>query len=214
MVGRVRVIVTMVVALEVSIWAAATPDHLRCYKVRDAAARESYSADLTGLVPGASGCTIKVPGVLLCIEAAKTNLSPPPPADGSGPSAGRFLCYKVKCPRAALASVPWTDQFGTRAVTPKVSKLVCAPELATPTTTTMLPPSPCSAEATPCTGACGTGVCGAHCGVGGLTCASNAGGSCDTSVGCADDGECAPGKICISSPGVACSEAFCCNPCP
>jgi hypothetical protein len=220
--GRVWVIVAIVTALEPSGRAAPTPDHLHCYRVKDAAPRASYSADLSGLVPGGSGCAIKVPGALLCIEATKTNLSPPPQVEGSAPPAGRFLCYKVRCPRAALSSIPWTDQFGTRMLTPKVSKLVCAPELTVATTTTTtstaststIPGSPCTVETAACTGSCGTGVCGVHCGVSGLVCASNGAGSCDTSVTCASDGDCAPGKICLSSPGVACSEAFCCNPCP
>ena len=201
---------------------AATPDHLRCYKVRDTAARTSYSADVTGLVPGDTGCTIKVPGQLLCLAAEKTNVSPPSPVEGTAPVAGEFLCYKVKCPRRDVPSRQWTDQFGTRTVTPIVSRLVCAPALpvmtttttiTTTTSTTTLPSSPCVAEGSPCAGACGTGVCGMHCGVGNLVCFSNAGASCDTSVGCTDDAGCAAGKVCISSPGVTCSEAFCCSPC-
>jgi len=200
---------------------AATPDHLRCYKVADSAAKGAYSADLTGLAPGTSGCTIKLPGKLLCVEAEKTNVTPPPTIGGSGPAAGEFLCYKLKCPRGTAAPVDWVDQFGARTVTPLASKLVCAPRLAstmsttTSTTTTTVVSSSCApgVEGQAC-GTCGTGICGVHCGGTGLACFSNGASSCDTSVGCTSDGQCSGGKVCISSPGVSCSEAFCCDPCP
>jgi hypothetical protein len=195
---------------------AATPDHLRCYKVKDSA-RGAYSADLTGLAPS-TGCTIKLPGKLLCVEAEKTNVTPPSSIPGSGPAAGEFLCYKLKCPRGTAAPVDWVDQFGARTVTPIVSKLVCAPRLAsttsttTSTTTTLVPNCTPGIEGQAC-GTCGTGLCGLHCGGTGLTCFSNGASSCDTSVACTSDTQCTGGKVCISSPGAACSEAFCCNPC-
>src|SRR5690242_4819887 len=183
---------------------AATPDHLRCYKVKDSAAKSGYSADLTGLAPGTTGCTIKVPGQLLCVETEKTNVTPPPAIDGSGPAAGEFLCYKLKCPRGTAAPVDWVDQFGARTVTPLTSKLVCAPRLASTTstttsTTTTTVPSSCSpgVEGQAC-GTCGTGICGVHCGGTGLACFSNGASSCDTSVRCTSDGQCSGGKVCIS----------------
>ena len=200
-----------------SVAAAVTPDHLRCYKVRDSAPRAFYAADVSGLAPGATGCRIAVPGQLLCVEATKTNVDPAPPGSGSGTAAGAFLCYKLKCPRSALSEITWSDQFGTRAVTPIGSKLLCAPAVSTTTsstttTTTLLPP-PCVGEGAPCAGACGTGICGVHCGAGENVCASNAAGSCDTSLSCTSDANCTGGKVCISSPGAACTEAFCCSPC-
>jgi hypothetical protein len=212
--------------LAASAWAA-TPDHLRCYKVKDSAAKASYSADLTGLTPGTSGCMIKLPGSLLCVEAEKTNVDPVPPVEGSGPSAGQFLCYKVKCPKAVVPSISWTDQFGSRQITPLTSKLVCAPAIAPSTSTststttsvtglsTTFVPPPCTpgVEGQAC-GSCGSGLCGVHCGASGLACFSNAGPSCDTSVSCTSDTNCSGGKVCISSPGAFCSEAFCCDPCP
>jgi hypothetical protein len=204
-------------ALGASASPAATPDHLRCYKVRDSAPRASYSADVSGLVPAETGCTIKVPGLLLCIDVTKANVRPTPPVGGSALAAGQFLCYKVKCPRAALPAIDWNDQFGARSVTPLMSRLICAPALpvaTTSTTTTSIPSSPCVTETAPCTGACSTGVCGIHCGPGDLVCFSNGAGSCDTGVACTSDATCAPGKVCISSPGGACTEAFCCSPCP
>src|SRR6266853_4218591 len=104
-------------------------DHLKCYKARDTQAKAVYKADLGGLV-AEPGCLIKVPGNLLCVEATKTGITPTPPGgpDNTGP-AGRFLCYKVKCPKAAVTALQWHDQFGTRTVTPSTPKIVCAPEI-------------------------------------------------------------------------------------
>src|SRR5690242_16359123 len=123
--------------LVVAAQAQPVPDHLRCYKVKDSQAKASYTADVGGLVVE-SGCLIKVPGNLFCTEATKTNVSPAPlgGVDNTGP-AGRFLCYKLKCPKATAAPFQWHDQFGDRQLTPGASKLVCAPEIiATSTTTT------------------------------------------------------------------------------
>jgi len=119
-------------------------DHLKCYKVKDTQAKATYTADLGGLV-AEPGCRIRVPGTLLCVETTKTNVTPTPPggADNSGP-AGRFMCYKLKCPKATLAALQWHDQFGDRQVTPSKPKILCAPEIlaATTTTTTTLPTPP------------------------------------------------------------------------
>ena len=54
--------------------AAAAPDHLKCYKVRDRQARVTYTADLGGLV-AEPGCMIKVPADMACVPATKTNVS-------------------------------------------------------------------------------------------------------------------------------------------
>ncbi len=84
---------------------------LLCRKIKDPLPKAQYTADLTGLTPE-TGCTIKVPGELLCAG-----------------SSGRFVCYKVKCPKAVLSAVPVTDQFGgARSVQPRAPKLVCAPQ--------------------------------------------------------------------------------------
>src|SRR5438552_9865598 len=74
------------------------PDHLKCYKVQDSRPKASYTADLGGLV-AEPGCKIKLPAKLLCVETAKTNVQPSPPAGPSGNDAGRFACYKLKCPK-------------------------------------------------------------------------------------------------------------------
>ena len=117
---------------------AQVADHLKCYKVKDSQAKTIYKADLGGLV-AEPGCFIKVPGTLLCVGATKMGVTPTPPGgpDTAG-LAGRFLCYKVKCPKATLAALQWHDQFGSRMVTPSTPKIVCAPEIL-PTTTTTTP---------------------------------------------------------------------------
>src|SRR5690242_18655640 len=105
---------------------AQVPDHLKCYKVRDPQAKKVYSADLGGLV-AEPGCTIKVPAVLACVPTTKSNVSPPPPGGGATGTPNAFGCYKVKCPRATLPTIPLSDQFGNRAVVPTTAKLLCAP---------------------------------------------------------------------------------------
>jgi hypothetical protein len=108
--------------------AAQVPDHLECYKIKDSAPRTPYTADLAGLA-AEPGCQVKVPAKLLCVATTKSNVSPTPPEAGNGSSVGRFLCYKVKCPKGAPDALTIRDQFGSRSVEPKVSKLLCAPEL-------------------------------------------------------------------------------------
>src|SRR5262245_17855229 len=94
--------VTAIALLLLPTWAAAQPvsDHLKCYKVRDPAPKQPYTADLGGLVPE-PGCTIKVPAVVACVPATKTNVQPSPPGNGGSGTPNAFACYKVKCPKAA-----------------------------------------------------------------------------------------------------------------
>jgi len=118
-------------------------DHLKCYKAKDPAAKKTYTATLTGL-SAESGCIIKVPGKMLCVQTAKSAVSPAPPGGGpSGTDAGAFMCYKVKCPKGAVAPVSVTDQFASRSLAPSSAKFVCAPaDVPLPTTTsTLLPPT-------------------------------------------------------------------------
>ena len=127
--------------------AAQVPDHLKCYKVKDPQEKSVYTADLGGL-QAEPGCVIRVPGKLLCVETTKTNVTPTPPGVDDTGAAGRFLCYKVKCPKATPPAVPWTDQFGTRSLTPGVAKVLCAPEIVSTTTTT--PSTTTTTEPTRC----------------------------------------------------------------
>jgi hypothetical protein len=161
-IGRAACLVAAILAGSSA--SAQTADHLECYKVRDSL-RAIYTADLAGLVPE-PGCIITAPGKFVCVASTTTNVSPVPPGGGGTGTPNRFLCYRAKCPHSALPAVDATDQFGTRTVTPLVSKMLCAPLQSTtpPTTTTTL--SSCPAP--------GISV-GAHCWYGGI-----ANESCDT----------------------------------
>jgi hypothetical protein len=106
--------------------AGAAGDHLTCHKIRDSLTAAQYTADLTGLTPE-TGCTIRIPGKLLCVGTEKSNVVPAPPGAPPAAAAGRFVCYKVRCPKSLLSPVTVTDQFGTRSVQPQAPKLVCAP---------------------------------------------------------------------------------------
>src|SRR5713226_3197712 len=112
-------------------WAASaaaqpTPDHLKCYKVKDPAPKTTYTADLGGLV-AEHGCKIEVPAKLECVTTSATNVSPTPPGGGGSGRPNSFTCYKVRCPPATVPTLPATDQFGTRTVTVGTAQLLCAP---------------------------------------------------------------------------------------
>jgi hypothetical protein len=213
-------IVALSSCVAVSSVSAVTFDHLKCYKVRDSAPKRSYAADIVGITPEELGCTIKVPGALFCIQTAKMNVAPSPPGGGDGPAAYPYLCYKIKCRRGAPHTLQWSDQFGTRPITPIVSRLVCAPAIPPTTTTsttttttgTTLPfPSCTGGELAPC-GTCGNGLCAMRCGASGFVCVDNQG-MCDYSAACASDADCAPGKTCVSVVGQSCTLNGCCTPC-
>jgi hypothetical protein len=133
-----RFVVALALLASLGSVGAQVPDHLKCYKVKDSAVKALYTADLGG--PAAEpGCQIKVPGTMLCVETEKQNITPTPPGGGPAPaSAGRFVCYKLKCPKAVLAPITVSDQFGTRAVEPKTPKMLCAPEGTSTTTTSTM----------------------------------------------------------------------------
>ena len=118
--------------------ATAQADHLQCFKIKDTAAKASYTADLTPAdtgLPVAAGCVVRVPARLLCVDVVKSIVGTPiPPGAPAGDPTHKFLCYKVKCPKAApTASV--VDQFGTHQVIVKSTSILCAP-VPVPTTTT------------------------------------------------------------------------------
>jgi len=121
-------------------WAQPTPDHLKCYKIKDPQPKTIYMADLAGLAPE-PGCLIKVPAKLACVPTTKTNVMPAPPGGGGTGIPNTFLCYAVKCPKSATAlpGLNVQDQFGIRTVQPSTPKILCAPGVnpnATTTTTT------------------------------------------------------------------------------
>jgi len=117
--------------------AGAQADHLQCFKIRDTAAKASYTADLTPSDPGfpaAAGCIVRVPARLLCVDVVKSIVGTQPPGTPPGDPTHKFLCYKVKCAKAAPTATV-VDQFGNHQVTVKSTSLLCAP-VPVPTTTT------------------------------------------------------------------------------
>ncbi len=112
---------------------AQVPDHLKCYKVKDAL-NLAGSADLDTPQFGADpGCTISK-AKLFCVPATKTNVAvvdratgdpiAPQPIGGSDP--GDRICYKIKC-TGAVADQPATDQFGSRTLGKFKASLLCTP---------------------------------------------------------------------------------------
>lgn len=189
---------------------AQIPDHLKCYKVKDALGRATYTADLgaSSPLPADSGCVVKTPGKLLCVDTTKTNVNPPPPGAAPGNTAHRFLCYKVKCPKGALPPVPWTDQFGTRMLQPVAPNLLCAPEPA--------PNPPCVTGGCAACGACGDGVCHLTGGGGGCGTIDNtpqcvSASHCTSSM-CNSHNQCGPGQVCVFTGSG--TGSLCCDPCP
>ncbi len=196
------------------VWApsagAQVPDHLKCYKIKDPIGRAVYTADLgeSSPLPADSGCVVKLPGKLLCVDTTKTNVSPAPPGAPSGDTAGRFVCYKVKCPKTALPSVPWTDQFGTRTLQPVGPKMVCAPEAAAG--------PPCVSGGCAACGSCGDGECHLSGGGGGCgtidntpQCVSSS--TCSSST-CTSHADCGAGQVCVFTGSG--TGSLCCDPCP
>jgi len=119
---------------------AQVPDHLKCYKIKDAL-HVGGTADLDtpqfGLDPG---CTIMKTS-LFCVPATKTNVAVtneatgqpitplPVGAGASGARPDDRICYKVRCPTPAtsIAHQSVTDQFGNRTVSRFRASLVCTP---------------------------------------------------------------------------------------
>src|SRR5438477_5794938 len=96
-----RAIATMTILL-CAASAGAQADHLQCFKIRDTVAKATYTATLAptdNTFPVATGCTVKVPPKLLCVDVVKTITAGTPPGAGPGQPAQKYLCYKVKCPK-------------------------------------------------------------------------------------------------------------------
>lgn len=188
-----------------SIAAAAGPfDHLRCDKIRDTAPRASFTVDLGSgdpSFPSQTGCVVRVPAKTLCVDVSKGNVTPTPPGAPDGPQASRYLCYKVKCPKARPV-LNLTDQFGQHRVIVQRSNVLCAPVAPSPTTTitstsstttTTLPATCCDGSGCYCTAA----VCPpVRC-----TISSVDDGACTTPgtcrPACQSTAECAPGLFCF-----------------
>lgn len=129
------VVAIVAVALPASLGAQPVADDLRCYKVKDPAAKATYTANIGGLV-AQPGCTLRVPAILACVPATSTDIDPPPPGGGGGGTPGTFACYKIKCRKTVLPTLQLSDQFGNRSVTPRASNILCTP-VTPPTTTTI-----------------------------------------------------------------------------
>jgi hypothetical protein len=178
-----RLLATVPLLLLLGTGAGAQPfDHLQCFKIRDTAPKVPYTATLTpsdGAFPVATGCSVRVPAKLLCVDVQKSNVTPPPPGAGPGTTAQKYLCYKTKCPKAPQ-QVPVADQFGLRFVTIKTTGLLCAPfpvpqtttsTTATSTTSTSLGCTPSGPEVcdnvdNDCNGMVDDGLGSSSCGTG------------------------------------------------
>jgi hypothetical protein len=125
-------------------------DHLECYKIKDFAPKVKYHADLTPEQTqflAQTGCELKVPAKLFCVNTEKSNVVPAPPLALNGQDTRDFLCYNVKCPKLNL-NLAVEDQFGTRNITAKKPFQLCAParQVGDPDPAT---PTPCLPPATP-----------------------------------------------------------------
>jgi hypothetical protein len=106
-------------------------DHLECYKIKDLAPKVKYKADLlpeqTQFL-AQTGCELKVPAKVLCIDVEKSNVMPAPPQAVNGQNTRDFLCYSLKCPPQAEVSLQVEDQFGSRDIRAKKKPFqLCAP---------------------------------------------------------------------------------------
>jgi hypothetical protein len=143
-------------------------DHLKCYKVKDAA---SFSATVD-LQPANltfeadAGCTIKVRSREVCFPVEKdllTTTSPQLDIHGADLT-NAYLCYKIRCPETTLPpTLQMSDQFGTHGLSGLRTSTVCTPAIVgtppvTTTTTSTLPTGPIRQciDATPpnCDGTC------------------------------------------------------------
>jgi hypothetical protein len=112
--------------------------HLKCYKIKDARAKASYTLDLLANVPGFAnelGCTLKLGAKEICVEVGKQNVSPPPPGGGpaSPPNAGSvFLSYGIKCAKPTLPAKPFVDQFGSGSFVASKASTLLVPALPGP----------------------------------------------------------------------------------
>lgn len=106
-------------------------DHLFCVKVKDNAAKATYSVQTAGDLISFTTCTLQVPARVACYRATKIAVSPPPPGGGpaSPPTTAKaYLCYKIKCSNSNKGIQDLkTDQFGSHALTFAKNSLYCSP---------------------------------------------------------------------------------------
>jgi len=204
---------------------AQVADHLKCYKIKDPQAKATYTADLGGLA-AEPGCTIKVPAKLLCMQATKTNVSPPPLVTPAADPPGDFLCYKVKCPKSGRFSVPFTDQFGARTVEADAAKMLCVPRIVGfPTTTVTITTTTSTSTTTPCHFDAATNGCQGSCPLVGQQCTLTASELCGclppachtcyvTVTNSCTAKLCSSHNDCIDQPNQLCLADQCAVACP
>ncbi len=116
---------------------AQVADHLKCYRIKGAATFSSATADLASLRPHFpdDNCRIRARATELCVPASKTLVSLEEGAGQRLPGEALVdaqLCYKLKCPKAAIAPVAVSDQFGTRVVEKFRATKICGPAIEQP----------------------------------------------------------------------------------
>jgi len=112
-------------------------DHLKCYRVKGVSTFSSATVDLAALRPRfpSDNCRIKGRATELCVPASKTVVSL---EGGSGQAlpgqdlSDAQLCYKLKCPKAAIAPVDVSDQFGTHVIGKFRATKICGPAIEQP----------------------------------------------------------------------------------
>jgi len=175
---------------------AAQADHLQCFKIRDTTTKTTYTATLTPSdtnFPVATGCTVRVPARLLCVDVAKSSVIPTAPGAAAGAPTHKFLCYKVKCTKASPTATV-QDQFGNHSITVKSTSLLCAPvpvptttSTTTTSTTSTTQPGSCQIDsqcppATNATGHCIGGMCTIVCNMGFANCNANNADGCEVNT--------------------------------
>lgn len=140
-------------------------DHLACYKIKDTKTFRTAPASLSPLPPQlvAQGCEIKGKARQVCVPV-DVQVGPVDEGNHTTFPAESLnferICYRVKCPPAAPASLQMGDGFGTRQIDGFKISTICTPAVVgtTPTTTTTtLPPLP------PCVGGGGFPACSGDC---------------------------------------------------
>ncbi|MBI5506171.1 MAG: hypothetical protein HY899_15355 [Deltaproteobacteria bacterium] len=127
---------TVVLVAVASTAAAATADHLKCYKIKDPVAIAAV-VDLNSVQFGLeSGCKVSK-AVQFCVPVTKSvtsllvdHLSTTPlPIYGGPPLNEDRICYKLRCPTPAvpIADQVVTDQFDSRTISRFKAAMVCTP---------------------------------------------------------------------------------------
>lgn len=118
--------------------AAQVPDHLQCFKIKDASLVLKGTVDLTNPLTGPlSPCKISK-AALYCRGTVKSNpnvfniITPITPLPYSGaPVSEDRICYKVSCPKVDPPTPDQlvTDQFGQHNLTKLKTGMVCTPAI-------------------------------------------------------------------------------------